>query len=819
MGGKLKSISNIDTDSSSVSLLGDGSSIIQDYGSNATANYRFQQDGKTPQSLPSSTIEVDDDSKKNDQVNIRTLSVSSSLDDDVVFDKDGIPLENSIYPEVRSAVPIKDDPSIRVNHWRTWFLTTVFVGAFAAVNQFFSLRYPSMSIGFIVAQLISYPVGSAFTALPDYQPLRKRGVSESEHHLSWRSWFDLNPGPYSVKEHAVLTICVSLTASSAYAMSMLIAQTKFYFQEYSIVYEILLVITSQMLGYGAAGLTRRWVVYPGAMIWPETLVSSTLFNTIHGDKNENNTSSWTISRYKFFTIVLAASFAWYWVPGFLFTGLSYFTIICWIRPNSKVLNGLFGYKSGLGILPITFDWTQVSQVGSSPLATPFWVTANIFASVVIFFWILVPILYYNNVWYSKYLPLLSSSTFDNTGQAYNASRVLSGTLVFNQTAYEEYSPLLIPFSYTMSYALNFAAVTAVFVHCALYHGKDIMAKLRDASHGGEDIHKRLMRNYKEVPDWWYFLLFLIVFAFSIVVVTFYDTQLPVWGLFMSVAISLINFLPQGLLEAITNQHVGLNIVTELIGGYLFPGKPIANLMVKLYGFVPMRQGLDFSRDLKLAQYMKVPPVLLFWMQIYCTVFAALVNVCVQRWMRLNIEGICDINQPDGFSCAGGRTIYNASIIWGAVGPRKMFSAGKMYHPILYFFLIGMLVPFITYALYKRHPQKWYGKLNAPVFFTGSGNIPPATGVNYASFAIVGFVFNYLIKKKWRSWWTQYNYVLSAGLDSGVAIATVLIFLCVTYPGGKLEWWGNTVWKNTRDYKYLGYYTLAEGETFGPKTWS
>ena len=96
---------------------------------------------------------------------------------------------------------------------------------------------------------------------------------------------------------------------------------------------------------------------------------------------------------------------------------------------------------------------------------------------------------------------------------------------------------------------------------------------------------------------------------------------------------------------------------------------------------------------------------------------------------------------------------------------------------------------------------------------------PATGVNYASFAIVGFVFNYLIKKKWRSWWTQYNYVLSAGLDSGVAIATVLIFLCVTYPGGKLEWWGNTVWKNTRDYKYSGYYTLAEGETFGPKTWS
>ena len=183
------------------------------------------------------------------------------------------------------------------------------------------------------------------------------------------------------------------------------------------------------------------------------------------------------------------------------------------------------------------------------------------------------------------------------------------------------------------------------------------------------------------------------------------------------------------------------------------------------------------------------------------------NVCVQRWMRLNIEGICDINQPDGFSCAGRSApfIMRSHHLGRRGASEDVFCREDVPSNFVLFSLIGMLVPFITYALYKRHPQKWYGKLNAPVFFTGSGNIPPATGVNYASFAIVGLPSSiYPIKKKWRSWWTQYNYVLSAGLDSGVAIATVLIFLCVTYPGGKLEWWGNTVWKNTRDYKYLGY---------------
>lgn len=773
-----------------------------------------------------SKIDSDSDSSfdKHKELKEETLEVVKStfedeIEEEVAYDIDGNRLENSKYPEVRSAVSIKDDYTVKVNHWRTWVLTTIFVLVFAGVNQFFSLRYPSLTIGFVVAQLVSYPIGVALSHLPQWQPFRRSTDSIEEHANSWRSWFDLNPGPFSLKEHAILTICVSLTSSSAYAMNILIAQTNFYNIDYSVGYEILLVITSQMLGYGAAGLTRRWVVYPGAMIWPETLVSTTLFTTIHGDHRHSLANGWSISRYRFFAYVLVGSFVWYWFPGFIFTGLSYFTFICWIKPHNKVVNQVFGYRSGLGIIPITFDWTQITQVGTSPLATPWWVTANMFGAVVIFFWIVVPILYYTNVWDSKYLPMMSSTTFDHFGKSYNVSRVLSKpSLVFNETSYEAYSPLMVPFSYLMSFALSFAAVIALFIHCFLYHGKDIIAKLKDSKHGGEDIHKKLMARYKEVPDWWYGILFVIVFALAIVVVAVYDTQLPVWGLVIAVLISLVNFLPQGLLEAITNQHVGLNIITELIAGYIWPGKPLANLMVKLYGFIPMRQGLDFSRDLKLAQYMKVPPRLLFWMQVYSTLIAALTNVGVQRWMRFNVSDICTTTQSNGFTCANGRTIFNASIIWGAVGPGKMFSAHRMYNAIMWFFLAGAVAPFITYLLHKRWPKRWFGKISAPVFFSGPGNIPPSTGVNYASFAAAGYIFNSLIRRKFRPWWNKYNYILSAGLDSGVAIATVLIFLCVTYPGGKLSWWGNNVWRHTLDYNATTYYTLAHGETFGPKTW-
>lgn len=56
-------------------------------------------------------------------------------------------------------------------------------------------------------------------------------------------------------------------------------------------------------------------------------------------------------------------------------------------------------NSGLGLLPISFDWTQITYAGT-PLTTPFYITCNAFAVVVLFYLFLSPILYYTNVWNS-----------------------------------------------------------------------------------------------------------------------------------------------------------------------------------------------------------------------------------------------------------------------------------------------------------------------------------------------------------------------------------------------------------------------------------
>lgn len=58
-------------------------------------------------------------------------------------------------------------------------------------------------------------------------------------------------------------------------------------------------------------------------------------------------------------------------------------------------------NSGLGLLPVGLDWTQMNYAGH-PLTTPFYITCNAFAVVVLFYFFLSPILYYINVQYNAW---------------------------------------------------------------------------------------------------------------------------------------------------------------------------------------------------------------------------------------------------------------------------------------------------------------------------------------------------------------------------------------------------------------------------------
>ena len=94
-------------------------------------------------------------------------------------------------------------------------------------------------------------------------------------------------------------------------------------------------------------------------VWPANLVTCALFNTLHSQTYAGMGTRGGINRERFFLYAWTAGTLWYFVPGYLFQALSYFSWVCWIAPNNIPVNQMFGYVHGMGMSLITFDWAQV----------------------------------------------------------------------------------------------------------------------------------------------------------------------------------------------------------------------------------------------------------------------------------------------------------------------------------------------------------------------------------------------------------------------------------------------------------------------------
>jgi len=180
---------------------------------------------------------------------------------------------------------------------------------------------------------------------------------------------------------------------------------------------------------------------------------------------------------------------------------------------------------GLDVIPLTIDWSQVSGFLLSPLMTPFWAIGNVFVGFVFWIWFITPILHFTNVWYGKYMPISTSISYDNTGKRYKVLRVLDQNFRFDLTKYKAYSPLFLGTTFALAYGLSFATITAVLVHTYLFYGDEIWRQFKESLHQEDDIHMKLMKAYRQAPDWWYVALGLVMFGISVGVCEGWDTQM------------------------------------------------------------------------------------------------------------------------------------------------------------------------------------------------------------------------------------------------------------------------------------------------------
>ena len=80
---------------------------------------------------------------------------------------------------------------------------------------------------------------------------------------------------------------------------------------------------------------------------------------------------------------------------------------------------------------------------------------------------------------------------------------------------------------------------------------------------------------------------------------------------LALLVPAIYILPGGYIYALTAQLITINIISEMIPGYLLDGKPIPNMLFKTFSVQCLQSGLYFVQDLKLGHYMKIPPRVTF----------------------------------------------------------------------------------------------------------------------------------------------------------------------------------------------------------------
>lgn len=747
---------------------------------------------------------------------------------------------NSPYAEVRAVVSNKDDTSIPASTIRSWVIGILFSVFLAFVNQLFSIRQPGIRFDTNVAQLLAYPVGKAWEK---WMPHADISVPFTSIKLP------LNPGRFNKKEHMLIAIMANTSRSTPYTFYIVWTQVlpHMFNQQYARNFGYIFVnaFATNFIGYGLAGLTRKFLVYPSYCVWPMSLVTIALNSALHDEENSivpgPFKKMWKISRYNFFLVTFAAMFCYFWFPNYIFQVLTYFSWMTWIAPNNRELTTITGFNNGLGMfnpLP-TFDWNIVCFT-YDPLIVPGFSTFNASAGMFITGFFILAV-YYTNTWNTAHIPINSNKTWDHFGKRYNVSRTINAQGMYDHDKYMAYSAPYLSAANSLVYGFFFAVYAAVVTHVILYHRYEVMMGFKNLwqslrwkkktsteedtadadgtirANAGEykDVHNRLMAAYPEVSEWWYFGTLLISVAFGIIGITCWPTHTSPAVVFYGIWLCLVFVIPIGIVNAMTGIEVTLNVMAEYIGGMIVEGNALAMNFFKSYGYVTCAHAISFANDLKIAHYVKIPPRVTFAGQMVATLISTVVCSGVMM-LQINIADVCTDKAPMRFYCPGPNTFFTASILWGTIGPIKVFGKDGQYSWLLLGFPLGILLVAGFWGLKKAFPRvQVFRQVHIVAAIAGSLQWAPYSySYSWPAVPIAWLSWVY-IRSRYLAFWSKYNFVLAASFSSAIAIAAIIMLFSVQWVGVEINWWGNNQVSVGCESEVCLLKPLAKGERFFP----
>ncbi|CAN9113053.1 unnamed protein product [Alternaria alternata] len=697
-------------------------------------------------------------------------------------------------------LPLRDDfvPAVT---FRSIFLASILSAFQAVVFQIYQFKPTLITIQGTFIVLMAYFLGRGWVKLLprgdkfEARWREKGGVGKTPLWITIMSFF--NYGEWNLKEHAITSITATSASIAAPSSQVFAASDLFYDMPLSPITVIFSTISIGLFGYGICGIMRPICVWHVDSVYWSSLPTVKVLQGLHWQTVKDS------KPLRWFWIAFSGMFVYEFFPAYIFPWLNSVSIPCLAAMHATgskaaIITNLFGgatNNEGLGWFSISFDWQYITSFQSSlPLKFQLHQTAGF----IVCFFVMLGI-YYGNAWGSRSLPFMSTRLLTQDGKQYPSESVFIDGIL-DEKALLQYGLPRITGTFAYAMFMANAAIGALVAHTVLFWGGDTVRAFKDAKKGKFDDphHAHMAKHYKDAPQWWYLVVLLVSFVLGLVVVIKENVTLPIWAYVIALAMGTIISPFSTLLYARFGNGIATNNLSKVIAGLILPGRPIGNMYFAAWSHNVINSAVQLSMDLKLGEYLKIPPRVMFMTQIYGTVLGGFINYAVMISIVTGNKHL--LADTDGNASWSGATIqsYNTNASTWALAA-YLYKQGKTYSIVPLGLLIGAAIVLAHRILVRFVPRIGnfsLREINFPQFIQFAGYIPynQSQTCVILSWTIVGFFTQFYLRNYRPRIFRDYSYLIAGAFDGASLTCLFILSFAVFGAGGPAipfpQWWGN-----------------------------
>jgi hypothetical protein len=242
---------------------------------------------------------------------------------------------------------------------------------------------------------------------------------------------------------------------------------------------------------------------------------------------------------------------------------------------------------------------------------------------------------------------------------------------------------------------------------------------------------------------------------------------------------------------------------QMIGAYILPGLPVANMYFSMFGFNSLYQAKFMLKDLKLGQYVHLAPKCVFLVQVFGTTLGCIMSYFMMQ--KITDEKRDILLAIQGTNVWSGQTLQSensSAISWGGLA-KYMYGIGGRYQWVSIAFILGLFMPLPLWIIHKLAPKLRMDYWNTAIIMSAAAILDKGTHSALLLHYATGFFSQLYLRRYRTNWFIKYNYILSAGMDGGAAVIGFILVFAVFGAAGKVvpfpPYWGNNYQKGNYDY--------------------